>query len=107
MKASPLYATIPHLTGEWTVTNRPASGTLSSRLQGYGRTLPGDLPSTLPVVRNDLAPIEAVMKGVFLPDTVRPREEADYYTGTLASYLEAVQALGIPVETVATLSPIH
>jgi hypothetical protein len=102
----PLYITVPATArgysvsykASWTGGNCFCTG--SSR--AYEALTPECCPlmKVVPVVRFDLGTVDAILAGVRLPDDVRPyvQNPNTGCEGTLRTYLEALEAVGIPVE---------
>lgn len=95
----PLYGVIALSGKSWTVifqkqTSGAGYGTTTGRLNGYGAFPYNRFPG-IPVI--DYTGSDAVSLSLRIPDTRRPAEEDDLYTGTLAGFLAEIQQLGIPV----------
>ncbi len=100
-----IYVTVPMSGLGYSIANK-ASHTggncfCTGSTRGYGTVNPVDVPAslTVPVIRFDKATVDAALKATNLGDTIRPYVlNPGWYTGSLRTYLEAVEALGVPVD---------
>lgn len=111
-----LYITIPQSgIGSWSMTYSDIytghGGRSTMCRTGYGdyRDQPDIMDgyrNGCPIIRFDLNQIKTVFKAIDIPNTLRPANENQIYSGTMKSYFDALRVLGIRIDCTIDLDKI-
>ena len=106
-KEKPAYCTISHNRGLWTVSYYARKPYTGMYLQGYGPEVFDGVPPETPLIRCDLAPLDAVLKVLASPETGCVEVYGPTLFGhrlTLEMMLERHRVCGVPVQTIGDLN---
>ena len=105
-KEKPAYCTISHNGGLFTVSYHARAPYTGMSLQGYGLEVFDGVPPETPVIRCDLAKLNAVLKAISGPEVGCLETHGPAFFGTrptLAEMLDTYRACGVPVQTIGDL----